>query len=337
MQQVDVVAVVGTCTPERARFAAEFARETHRAHIPAGRLAMSPDPVDEADALAPWADEPGGAVLEFPPTVPPTQIIGRFAYGVPAARLVGLTCVVDAPHLLDDIARDDYLVHRGRGGGRVFRARALATVTQIEYASTVVLANWEPLATDDLSTVLAVVSALGPKARIRLRPAPYPAPDATRPYDAAQDRPGWIALLNDDHEPHMTDSRVTSLRYQSVRPFHPKRLERLLDDRIEAHAFGTVLRSAGFCRLATRPTVTAHWEHVGSMLSLPAVSDDADLGDDDEMLAPGQDIAIIGLDLDPAGLLRAFDEAVLTDAEFAAGPDAWARYEDPFPSWAPVR
>ncbi|MGI6878870.1 GTP-binding protein [Microbacterium sp. gxy059] len=333
MDQTDVVAVVGTCAPERARCATDLARSTGRVLFPALRVSMAADPVDEALALAPWAAAEG-AVVEFPPAIAPTEIIGRFADPGSPARLVGLTCVVDAAHLLDDLGRDDYLVHPLPGGSRRFRARALATATQIEYATTVVCANWDALPTPELSVVLAVVSALGPRARIRLHPAPVDAPELSDPPASAQDRPGWIALLNDEHDPHMTDSRVRTLRYQSLRPFHPERLERLLEDRIGTGEFGAVLRSAGFCRLATRPKVTAHWEQVGDMISLPPVSTDDDLAEDEELLAAGQDIAFIGLDLDDRALVRALDDACLTDDEFAAGPDAWAALADPFPAWA---
>ncbi|MBP2436987.1 GTP-binding protein [Microbacterium amylolyticum] len=334
MEQVDVVAVMGTCIPERGKHGVHIAQRTGRTFFPAHRIAVSPDPVDEAQALAAWADGPGGAVVEFPASVAPTEIIGRFAHPTSSASLVGLVCVVDAPHLLDDIARDDYLVHRSPDGDRVFRARALATVTQIEYATTVVLINWDALSTPELSTMLALISALSPRVRTRLHPSPYDAPEQTTPLTAVQDRPGWIALLNDDFEPHMTDDRVSALRFQSVRPFHPARLEKLLDTQIEAGAFGSVLRSAGFCRLATRPGVTAHWEHVGSMLSLPPVSRDDELEDDEEMLAAGQDIALFGLDLDRPALARAFGDATLTDEEFAQGPAVWMTYDDPFPAWA---
>lgn len=328
----EVVAVVGTCAPERASFARRFAEHTDRSLHTAARIAMSPDPVDEALSLAPWSGD-RGAVIEFPPTVPPTEIIGRFAEPDSPARLVGVTCVVDATHIVDDLLREDYVVQRF-SSGRVHRARALATATQVEYASTIVMAGWEQLSTPDLSLMMALVSALAPRARLRLHPFQGIAREVPVPQPDAQDRPGWICLLNDDHAPHMTDDRVSAIRYQTTRLFHPVRLRRLLDEELERGAFGTVLRSVGFCRLATRPGTTAHWEHVGSMFSLPPVAVDEDLGADDEMLAVGQDVAFIGLDVDAAALTRALDDACLTDEEFAAGPIVWRTLSDPFPAWA---
>lgn len=325
------VAIVGTCPPERAGYARHFASRTGRTLHTAARVSLSADPVDEAIALAPWSGDQG-SVIEFPPTVSPTEIIGRFAHPDSPARLTGMICVVDTAHLIDDILREDYIV-RHLGHGRVHRARALATVTQIEYASSIVLTGWDALSTPDLSQMMAVVSALAPRARLRLHPAPVLAPETAVAQPAAQDRPGWICVLNDEHEPHMTDPHVSSMRYQSPRLFHPGRLRRLLDEGIENGDFGTVLRSVGFCRLATRPGTTAHWEHVGTMFSLPPVGTDEELGQDGEMLAIGQDIAFIGLDLDHPALSRALDEATLSDDEFAAGPEAWSRFADPFPAW----
>ncbi len=38
--------------------------------------------------------------------------------------------------------------------------------------------------------------------------------------------------------------------------------------------------------------------------------------------------------MDEDALRHAFDACLLSDAELAAGPEAWARYADPFPQWS---
>jgi hypothetical protein len=45
----------------------------------------------------------------------------------------------------------------------------------------------------------------------------------------------------------------------------------------------------------------------------------------------GQELAVIGFDLDEAGLCEALDRAVLTDAELLAGPMAWLEYHGRIP------
>ncbi|WP_246603575.1 GTP-binding protein [Microbacterium marinilacus] len=337
VEQVDVLAVVGACAPERLRYAKRLTAMTRRMFVPARRLALAPDPIDEALALAPWSGSSTGAVVEFPTETVMTELIGALADPHAPTRLAGIVCLADAAHLLDDLRRDSY-AHRAALPGQHpsmgrYTAHALLAVTQLEYASLIVLVNWETLPTDDLSTVMGLVSHLSPRARLRLHA------DATSPwqpgipYAVGQERPGWVALLNGDHDPHMTDPRVSAVRYENVRPLHPERLQHLLDDRIEAGEFGTVVRSAGFCRLATRVQVAAQWDHVGQMISFDPLGRDDELGEDDELLAVGQDLAFIGLDLDADALAAALDEVVLDDAELAAGPDAWRHFPDPFPAW----
>ncbi|GGF43681.1 hypothetical protein GCM10010922_19030 [Microbacterium sorbitolivorans] len=121
-----------------------------------------------------------------------------------------------------------------------------------------------------------------------------------------------------------------------MRPLHPARLGVLLDERIEPGEFGTLIRSMGFCRLATRPHAVTEWNHVGGMISFDPLGRDDALGDDEEILAVGQELGLIGIDLDVRALTRALDDPALTDEELAAGPAEWAKFADPFPAWPRV-
>ena len=334
MDAVDVIAVVGACGPERLRYAKRLAQLTNRAFFPASRLAGSPDPAQEAAVLASWTDPAAGAVVELPDEVPMPELIAAFADQEERARLIGLVCVVDAAHLLDDLHRDDYLPLRDADSGIAapLTARALLTVMQLEYASTIVFVGWEAVPPAELATIMALVSHLSPVARLRLHGRTVERVQATAPYTPGQSRPGWVSVLNGDFDPHMTDARVSAFRYEQVRPLHPGRLMILLD-RIGDGEFGVLVRSAGFCRLATRPHVVAQWEHAGQMFSLNPLAGDDRLADDEELLAVGQDLALIGLRLGHDRLASALDDAALTDAELAAGPAVWAGFADPFPVW----
>lgn len=337
-EAVELIAVVGTCAPERHSLAMTLSKQHGRWLIPAGRLRLAVDPLDELQSLVRWATPPECVLAELPENIPVTRAIGALTAPDHPARLREVVCVVDAAHLLPDLLRDDYLPTDRVAtlqGDREYFGRAMLTVTQIEFASTVILANWEPLSTPDLSMMMALISHLAPRARLRLQGVLSPqGGEEQLPYSKEQERPGWVGLLNDDFAPHMTDPRVGALRYERERPFHPTRLQTVLDGRIEPGEFGTVLRSAGFCRFATRPHHVGEWDHVGQLISFePLAAAVPDAADGGELLALGQDLAFFGLDLDRVALEAALDGALLTDEEFAAGPDEWQRLDDPFPAW----
>ncbi len=334
---VDVIAVIGTCAPERRRYARRLAGLSKRPLI-TPRVARGHDPVPDAIERSRDARSGRGVVVDFPVGTRVTHVIGGFADPHGGTRLMSVLCVVDAAHLLNDLQREDHLTlldsdDSGHPAPHVV-ARALLTVTQLEFASSVVFVNWQPVRTADLSVIMALVSHLNPRARLRLErsgrePLPLLFAHAVD-YDGA----GWMRMLNDAFDPHMTDPRVSALRWHNPRPLHPARLANVLDSTVEPGALGRVVRSSGFCRFATRPGITAHWEHVGSTISFTPVAHDLHALPDDEPLALGQDLVLIGLDLQHDALRVALDTAVLTDDELLAGRDAWSAYPDPFPVWA---
>lgn len=332
MDQVDVVAVVGACGPERQRYAMRFASHTRRTLIPASRFEQEAEPALAAASQVPWADQPAGAVVEFPSTVPTSEIIGALTDPEGATRLIGVLCVVDAGHLLRDLSVDDFLVSERDALGKAtdYVARASLTVTQIEYASTIVLVGWETVPTPELATIMALVSTLAPQARLRLDQGGTDQITHERALTAGQDQAGWMSILNGEADPHMTDPGVGAFRYEQLRPFHPERLSEVLMQRFDTGEFGQVVRSAGFCRLATRPRTVLQWDHVGRTIAFHIVSEHHE--PDDELHAVGQDLAFIGLGLNQTALTAALDRAALSDDEFTAGPTAWAGYADPFPA-----
>lgn len=339
METVGVIAVVGACAPERRSYARRLAQRTNRVFFSASRLADVPDPIREAALLASWTNPDTGAVVELPDEVPATEVIGEFAGGDTRTRLLGLVCVVDAAHLIDDLYRDDSLPLRTgeSADAAVHVARAQLTVAQIEFASTIVLVNWARLDPADFPVVRTLLAALAPRAALQVHRDVIEPVGRGAGYSLEQDRPGWMCLLNEDlpadHHARRGDRRVSALRYEQVRPLHPGRLGHLLQERIDSGEFGQVVRSAGFCRLATRPGLVGQWDQVGAVISISPLAADADLAQGDELLCLGQDLAVIGIDLHRERLVAALDRTALTEAEFAAGPSAWAQFADPFPAW----
>ncbi|MGF1425744.1 GTP-binding protein [Kitasatospora sp. LaBMicrA B282] len=155
----------------------------------------------------------------------------------------------------------------------------------------------------------------------------------------AQEAPGWVAELNGDHVPETEEYGISSLVFRADRPFQPTRLWDLISDRRDGGEFGTVLRSTGFFRLASRPTVTGLWSQAGSVARFEPAGTvgtgalpDPTVGAAADRPAHGQELVFIGTDLRGDHLRAALDACLLTDDEWDADPAGW-RTEDPFPAW----
>ncbi|WP_022872939.1 GTP-binding protein [Nesterenkonia alba] len=339
---LDVIAVVGACGPERRDYARRLARHEGRKLLSAQRIAVQSDAlraITHRLERAPYGPE---LLVELPLHAHMPDVIGELTDGPHNTRLSDIVCVVDAPHLVSDLFCEEYIVTDQQRLWDLqeerteFIARAELIVQQIEYSSTVVILNWQSLPGDYVQMLTALISHLNPQAALHLGDTGDLAPTAAAPpYTPDQTRPGWISLLNQNFSPAVEHPAVMAMRYDQPRLFHPARLRHLLDGEIDHGAFGKLVRSSGFCRLATRPHITAHWEQVGGVISLLPLSFDHQITEPSQMLTMGQDIALIGIELDLHGLTAALDAALLTDEEFAAGPMLWATFEDPFPAWTP--
>lgn len=177
----------------------------------------------------------------------------------------------------------------------------------------------------------------------RLRPLSPLAQAALAGFDveaaAAAQHPA-CALLPAEADAH----GVTTLVWSRRRPFHPERLYAALEDLTCAAA-----RSRGRFWLADKPDTLFHWDAAGGALcvesagpwlaSLPdaawemvppvrraaaALDWDAEHGDRCQHLV----FTSPGLDRD--GLERLLESCLLTDAEYAAGRDAWQRLPHAF-------
>lgn len=333
-----VTAVIGACAPERQDYARRLARRTGAHLLPAGRITEDADAVELAVQLADQGTAPAPLVLEYPLQVPVLHIIGELTAGPAEAELTDVVCLVDAAHLLDDLRPSDQVQLAGpQDEAPVGASRAELVVTQIEYSSAVVLVNTESLRAEELSMLLAVVSHVAPKAHLDLAESSGPAVDhsTTGHFSDEQTHAGWVSLLNGDFTPGFEDPRVSAIRYEQLRPFHPGRLQDVLDRYTGAHmSDGMLLRSAGFCHLATRSHITAHWNQIGEHMAFFPACFDHQLDADDEPLAFGQDLGMITIGVNSGQLVSQLDGAALTDAELAGGPRLWETFSDPYPEWS---
>jgi len=318
------IAIMGVCAPERRTYAERTAAALTR---PLHLLRSGDHQVAHALPLPRprGGDEP--AVVDFG-----TDVDLVHALTARGGAEVEAVCVVDARHMIGDLLDDAALVASAKPGdtrGDV-GARARQAALALEFATRIVWVNWEQVPTAALAVQMALASHLNPSAVVRLSRDPLSdlRSDAAHEGEVLE-RAGWVRSLNDEHDPYMRDIRVSTLRYEQLRPFHPARLSAALD-RLDDGAAGRLVRSAGFCRLASRPGILARWEHVGSAMWIEPI------GADDGRMGLGQEIVFTGLDLSAPRLAHTLDAAALTDDELAAGPLTWTSFDDPLPAWPAV-
>ncbi|WP_308166842.1 GTP-binding protein [Nocardia albiluteola] len=244
------------------------------------------------------------------------------------ARLDTMVTVVDASTFLAEVVQGQALAERNMQAGEGDeRTIADLLVDQVEFANVLILNKTDLVSANAVGTVEATIRRMNPAARILrsthgvveldevLGTGRY-SPETAAQFD------GWEEELSGGHTPETEEYGISSLTFTADRPFHPQRLESALAQ------LNRLLRSKGFCWLASRPELAAIWSQAGPNLTFEAGGYWSSLE-----MPPGQEIVFIGVRLDRPHVRDLLTSALLTDAELAAGPRAWAAYPDPFPSW----
>ncbi|MGY1944995.1 GTP-binding protein [Nocardia asiatica] len=244
------------------------------------------------------------------------------------ARLDTMVTVVDASTFLAEVARGQALAERNlQAGEGDERSIADLLVDQVEFADVLLVNKTDLVGAAAAGAVEATVRRLNPRARV-LRTSNGVVDLAevldTGRYDplVAAESEGWAEELAGGHTPETEEYGIRSLTYTADRPFHPLRLSAALEQ------LRGLLRSKGFCWIASRSTLAAVWSQAGPNLVFEPAAWWSSLE-----VPPGQEIVFIGIKLDSGKVRALLDAALLTDAEFAQGPGAWAEYPDPFPAW----
>jgi len=244
------------------------------------------------------------------------------------AKLDTMVTVVDASTFLAEIARGEALADRDLAAGEG-DARSIADLLtdQVEFADVLLLNKTDLVSPAHLGTVETLLHRLNPTAKL-IRTAHGAVEIAevlgTGLFDpvAAAQSPGWDEEIADGHTPETEEYGISSMTFRSDRPFHPQRLGDALAQTTR------VLRSKGFCWIASRPAIAAIWSQAGPNL----VIEPAQYWSNTE-ITPGQEIVFIGIKLDRDKVNRLLNDALLTDDEVAEGETAWLGYSDPLPAW----
>ncbi|WP_354685875.1 GTP-binding protein [Cupriavidus necator] len=272
-----------------------------------------------------------------------------------------LVTVVDAASFLRDLNEAEFLADRGLSQAEDDdRTVAELLVAQVEFCDVIVLNKADLAGAAELPRLRAVLHALNPRADIVEavygKVPPQRVQDTGRfDFEANADAPGWLAALRGEAPAADTTSGVSTLVYRQRRPFHPQRFADLIHTEwLREH--GSVLRSRGLFWLASRMDTAGDWNQAGGVCrhggagawwaALDPAEWPADAAERAEIEADmrvdgaparfgdrRQELVLTGLDLDHAALQDRLDACLLSDAEMAAGVDAWAAYPDPFPAW----
>lgn len=269
------------------------------------------------------------------------------------AQLDTMVTVVDARNFLDDYHSTDDLQDREMGvTGEDARSIANLLTDQIEFANVILINKTDAVTDEELDEIQGIVRALNPRAKVHLTQRSAVSLDAVLDTGLfamaeAEESKGWLDSLN-GHTPETEEYGISSFVYRARRPFHPERLQKLLNSTWEG-----VIRAKGMFWLATRMEIAGYISQAGVLRDTRAMGffwsavSESEWPQDEQSQAEIRhhidgpygdrrtELVIIGRDMDKAALIAQFDAALLTEAEFEKGPNAWMQLPDPFPQWLP--
>ena len=274
------------------------------------------------------------------------------------ARLDTMVTVVDGLNFMRDWDEADELVKRGQSlGPDDPRTVTDLLVAQVEFADVLVISKVDLAPPARVAKVEAALRGLNPRAKVltaRHGQVPLGELLETGRFDmeAARAAPGWMSVLRGEETSETTEYGIASFVYRARRPFHPGRFWARLN---AVDHWRGVLRSKGFFWLATRFDIVGMWSQAGGAAHcepagmwfaahLEAGVDAASVADAETLAEVErqwvdpwgdrrQELVYIGQAMDEATIRAGLDACLLTDDELAAGPEAWAAFEDPFPVW----
>ncbi|MEU2080628.1 CobW family GTP-binding protein [Streptomyces albus] len=281
------------------------------------------------------------AVVELWDSVEPKAMAEVVAaHGGDGITVSNVITAVEPALVLPSLAGGDDLSEAGLAAAPTDRRTVADTFArQLEYAPVLALVDEQEADDEDR----ALLRQLHPTARhiplgdAELARAVFAGFDVEAA--AAAQHPACALLPQEADE-----AGVATLVWRGERPFHPERLYQALEDLACAAA-----RSRGRFWLADRPDTLLSWDAAGGALCveesgpwLAALPDAAW-----ELMPPvrraaaaldwhpehgdrGQHLVFTSPGLDREGLTRLLEDCLLTDAEYAAGPEGWKRFPAAF-------
>ena len=187
------------------------------------------------------------------------------------AQLDTMVTVVDARNFLNDYYGTEELRDRGRQVSEEDGRTIVHLLTdQIEFANVILINKTDAVNAEELQDIRGVIQALNPKATVhetRQSAVPLSAVLNTGLYEQAESEQaeGWLDSLK-GHTPETEEYGISSFVFRARRPFHPQRLQELLNTTWEG-----VIRAKGMFWLATRMELAGFVSQAGVMRSTRAM------------------------------------------------------------------
>jgi G3E family GTPase len=269
------------------------------------------------------------------------------------ADLDTMVTVVDAVNFSVDLDQADSLQSRGESlGEEDARTVSDLLIDQVEFADVIVVNKVDLVTSAERERLQNALRQLNRHAEIlyaSFGKVPLKQVMGTGRFDfvRAAQSPGWLSELRGEHTPETEEYGIGSFVYRARRPFHPARFAAALKNDWP----GDVMRSKGFFWLASRPDAAGEWSQAGGVVRHgpagiwwaaaprehwpedPEYRARIESEFDGEYGDRRQEIVFIGQHLEPDQTSDILDRCLLTDAELAAGPEAWKAFDDPFPAW----
>lgn len=271
------------------------------------------------------------------------------------AELDTMVTVVDAGSFMKDFGSWDDLTDRRIGLSEEDDRNIVdLLVDQVEFANVIIINKTDLVSPYELEQLDQIIRRLNPNSEILHTTesrAPLSAILGTGRFQLAEaeEMPDWLAVPRGEEQTETEEYGISSFVYHRDRPFHPKRLNDVLDDDHDEGLFDGILRSKGLMWIASRHDWAYDWSQAGCSIRLNptgfwwAAASEEEWPSDEEEIAEirsrflgeygdrHQELVFIGQGLDQERIERILDRCLLTDLEFELGPEAWSDLEDPLP------
>ncbi|PQO27285.1 hypothetical protein C5Y96_17220 [Blastopirellula marina] len=270
------------------------------------------------------------------------------------ADLDTMVTVIDAQNFLIDFGSWDDLVDREIGLSEEDTRNVVdLLVDQVEFANVILVNKSDLVDADQLSLLKSILKRLNPAAQILTTehgnvPLSRILGTGLFSLQEAEQHPEWLAVPRGEEEKETEEYNIGNFVFRSRRPFHPERLWNMLNS--EESILAGVLRSKGFAWFATRHDYAYQWSQAGVSIQLNPAGIWWDAASDEywpdepqeraQLLSQfdgkygdrRQELVFIGIDLDRDLIEERLQQCLLTDLEFASGPELWAQLPDPLPA-----